>query len=364
MKLEINAVGDISLGDHPVCVGHGARRALEKCGGDIFKDIEPFLKYSDINLCNIETVVSNVGLRRNSLSSFEMRGNPESIAVIKRAGFNVLGVANNHAMQHGKMAFDDMVQNLVRADVSVIGVDRSYGETAVHEFVHDNETVSAVFAVSIRPEEWVEERPVLYSLRESVEALLNEVRNIRSRYNGFVVCSIHWGLEFVDCPAPSQVELGRKLIDSGVDVVFGHHPHVLQPVERYKNGLIFYSLGNFFFDLWTDDTKLTAIAKVNLYQGQPPNFEIVPLKISSDFKLMRADALESEIINGMLSWDKYLERGDLPTTNSEYELMYDIERKKFRYSSYSYFLKNIAKMPVSFVIQSLFRTVHRRISGK
>ncbi|MFL1453590.1 CapA family protein [Marinobacter sp. GN3S48] len=363
MKLDINAVGDISLGDHPVCVGHGMRSALEKHGRKVYREIEDELISGDINLCNIETVVSNVGFNRYWLPSFEMRGDPCQLSVVKDVGFNVMGVANNHAMQHGVKAFEDMVEQIAKLGVSVIGIECDKRRTSVHEFVHDCEGVSAVFAVSIRPEEWTKDRPVLYSLRESTGILLEEVRQLRSRYSGFLVCSIHWGLEFLEYPAPSQIELGRKLIDAGVDVLFGHHPHVLQPVERYKNGLIFYSLGNFVFDLWPDSTKLTAIAKVRLESGRVPDYKVVPVKIGDDLKLRKADSFETQKIKSLLSWTNYMNREGTPSTDLEYENQYKLERKAFRYSSYQYFLANLRKYPLRFVVQSLARTGLRRILG-
>ncbi len=363
MKLEINAVGDISLGDHPVCVGHGMRNVLKNYEKNFFSEIESELQYTDINLCNIETVVSNLGLNKYSLRSFEMRGDPKYISTIARAGFNVFGVANNHAMQHGKEAFEDMVERIHQSSVSLVGIDDKRGHTVVHEFLHSDDKISGVFAISIRPEEWTKDRPVPYSLRESTNELLEEVRSLRARYNGFLVCSIHWGLEFLDYPSPGQMDLGRKLVDLGVDVVFGHHPHVLQPVERYKNGLIFYSLGNFVFDLWPNNTKLTAIAKVKLEHGFPPLFQIIPLKITDQFKPARAHGEDAQKIFNMMSWEKFLERDQLPETDSEYKIMYARARREFRYSSYRYFISNISKYPLHFLIQSLVRTGLRRLFG-
>lgn len=363
MKLEINAVGDISLGDHPVCVGHGIRKTMELYGRNLFSEIESELENADINLCNIEAVVSNVGLKKYSLSSFEMRGNPEDISTIARAGFNLFGVANNHAMQHGREAFEDMVEKIYQSHVSLIGIDDKRGNTVVRELLHDDGKVSCVFAISIRPEEWTNDRPVPYSLRESISGLLEEVGSLRSRYTGFLVCSIHWGLEFLDFPAPEQIDLGRRLIDLGVDVVFGHHPHVLQPVERYKNGLIFYSLGNFIFDLWPNDTKLTAIAKVKLMEGAPPFYEVIPIKISDQFRPVKASYEDHQKILKMMSWENFLERDGLPKTDSEYKAMYALARREFRYSSYRYFITNITKYPLHFLIQSLARTGLRRLSG-
>ncbi|MEO9702473.1 CapA family protein [Marinobacter alexandrii] len=364
MKLDINAVGDISLGDHPVCAGHGMRSVFEREGMNVFRAVAPEIKNADINLCNIETVASNIGFSRFWLPSFEMRGDPAQLSTVKNFGFNVFGVANNHAMQHGKEAFEDMVARISKTGASLIGIDLGEGRTAVREFEHESGETSAIFAVSIRPEEWTKDRPVPYSLRESTDSLLREVSELRQRYSGFLVCSIHWGLEFLDYPAPGQIELGRRLLDAGVDVVFGHHPHVLQPVESYKNGLIFYSLGNFVFDLWPESTKLTAIAKVRLEKGLLPEYEIVPVKICSDLKLRRPADTDSKKILEMMSWRHFESLKNVPKTDLEYESLYKKARMDFRYSSYRYFLSNIPKYPFRFLVHSLARTGIRRLLGR
>jgi len=148
-----------------------------------------------------------------------------------------------------------------------------------------------------------------------------------------------------------------------VDVIFGHHPHVLQPVERYKSGLIFYSLGNFVFDLWPQSTKLTTIAKVKLRKGDTPDYECVPVEIKDDFTLAIASSSASQEIGSLLSWERYECLSDKPSDEHEYRRRYSNERKRFRVSSYQFFLKNFFRYPPWFFIQSLARTGLRRLTG-
>lgn len=361
-RLTLNAVGDISLGDHPVCVGHGMRSVFEKKGAGVFSNISRFLNDSDINLCNIETVTSDRGFSKYWLPSYEMRGNPRSLKSVMEAGFNLFGVANNHSMQHGADAFDDMVKYISELQVPIVGLDLEKNKTTLYTIDHPDGTVSGIFAISVRPEEWVDP-PVPYSYRENIEALLEEVKLYRSMCSGFLVCSIHWGLEFLNYPGPEQLSLGHALIDAGVDVIFGHHPHVLQPIENYKNGVIFYSLGNFAFDLWPKDTKQTIIAKVTLDKGLPPEVSVVPVVIGDDFVLREADSVESMEIHEKLSWGAFEQRKDPIKTIDEYTQRYKAARKIFRYSSYKYFLSNLRKYPLHFLIQSLARTGIRRLTG-
>lgn len=362
-RLTVSAVGDISLGDHPVCAGIGMRNAFTKRKEKVLGAVSQMLSDSDACIGNLETVTSDVGLKPYWLPSYEMRGSPSTLKYIKAAGIDILGVANNHAMQHGREAFSDMVKQSMDAGFSVIGLDEG-DKTSPKKLAHENGDESIVYSISTRPEEWDDSQgDVPYSLRTDTAKLVEEAKAFRQQCSGFLICSIHWGLEFLDYPGPDQIDLAHQLIDAGVDVIFGHHPHVLQPVERYKNGLIFYSLGNFVFDLWPPSTKLTTIAKVKLRKGDAPDYECVPVEIKDDLTLAIASSTATEEIASLLSWERYKALPDKPGDEQEYRKRYTNERKKFRYSSYQYFIKNSFRYPPWFFVQSLARTGLRRLTG-
>jgi poly-gamma-glutamate synthesis protein (capsule biosynthesis protein) len=362
-RLTISAVGDISLGDHPVCAGFGMRRAFGKKTQSVLGEVSHVLKGSDVCIGNLETVTSDVGLKPSWLSSYEMRGTPSALAFVKAAGIDTLGVANNHAMQHGREAFTDTVKQIEDAGISVMGLDEG-GSTRLKNILHESGNSSIVYSISTRPEEW-DDSPdgVPYSLRKDNKKLIEEAKFLRQQCSGFLICSVHWGLEFLDYPGPDQVELAHQLIDVGVDVVFGHHSHVLQPVERYKNGLIFYSLGNFVFDLWPRLTKLTTIAKVTLEEGHKPEYDCVPVEIGRDLTLSIASPSAAREIASLLSWERYESMPDKPS-EKEYTQLYFDETRKFRYSSYRYFVGNLHRYPPWFLVQSLARTALRRLAGR
>jgi poly-gamma-glutamate synthesis protein (capsule biosynthesis protein) len=96
----------------------------------------------------------------------------------------------------------------------------------------------------------------------------------------YVVVSFHWGTEKASTPRSYQVAAARRAIDAGADVVIGHHPHVLQGIERYKNGVIFYSIGNFAFGSMSRSSDVSVIAKVTLENGIK-EVEVMPLNVSN-----------------------------------------------------------------------------------
>lgn len=356
-ELRISAVGDISMGDHPVCAGHGMRSAFERKKDDILKHVKPYLEAGDIAFGNLETVASDSGLNRHWLPSYEMRGDPASLKYLKNAGFGLLGVANNHAMQHGVAAFQDSLVHLQRCGFGVMGVDQESDRTKPYVFQKDGMS-HTFFALSMRPDNW-HDGTIPYSLRDNHEKTLTEVAELRRNCEGFLVCSIHWGLEGLDYPGPNEIRLGRALIDAGVDVVVGHHSHLLWPIERYKNGLIFYSLGNFVFDLWARETKLSVIADIRLREGEAPDYSLIPVVIGEDFTLAPADTSASSEILARLSENSQ----PVELTAEEYERNHNAAGQTSRSIKYRYFLRNFYRYSPSFFFQSLFRTLLRRLSG-
>ena len=93
-----------------------------------------------------------------------------------------------------------------------------------------------------------------------------------------MVVSFHWGVENTNVPKTYQVAAAHRAIDAGADLVLGHHPHVLQGVERYKNGVIFYSLGNFTFGTASKTARRSVIARVFLENGVK-GVELIPLNV-------------------------------------------------------------------------------------
>ncbi len=360
--LTIAAVGDISLGDHPVCVGHGMRKAIATHGRNLFSDVRDYWSDSDVVIGNLETVASDVGLKPEKLSSFEMRGDPAALTTLKEAGFNVLNVANNHALQHGIGAFNDTVSRLRKLGIEPIGLDEESSKKTVPFFFNKSGKRNVFLGYSIRPEEWCE-NAIPYSYRDSVDSLVSEVKGFRKEVDGAVVVSIHWGLEYLAYPGPEQLALGRELVDAGADLIIGHHPHVLQPYEYYKNGLIIYSLGNFLFDLWHPETKATAVALITISPGCAPVVDFRPVTIDSGFFPRKADREQSEAVRRLLSFDGQSIDSIFKLTPEQYRDRFKANLAMLRPRKYRYFLKNIYRYPFKVIFQSLTRTCYRRLTG-
>jgi poly-gamma-glutamate synthesis protein (capsule biosynthesis protein) len=115
------------------------------------------------------------------------------------------------------------------------------------------------------------------------EEIIRHIKRMRSEHCDIVIISLHWGTENVHYPSPNQVKFARKLVDAGATIVLGHHPHVVQGIENYHNGLIAYSLGNFQFLPTKKQTKKSIILSVNFENGRIKGYEIIPVMIDEDF---------------------------------------------------------------------------------
>lgn len=279
----IAAVGDISLGDHLLCLGYGVRSLLKKKDkGFLFKHIRGIFEESDLVFGNLEGVLSDKGLIAGDIDTMVLRGSPEAVISLKSAGFTVLNVANNHTMQHGPDAFNETVEIIKNNSISVAGLkgkEEYFSEPCIKKI---NGTRIGFLGYSFEKERHYH-GDVSYSTGELAE-IKNDVRKLKDEMD-FVIVSCHWGTELMERPSSGTISKAREIVDAGADVIFGHHPHVFQGIQRYKNSVIFYSLGNFVFDLtWWKPCLRSAIIKVTLIKGLAPDYRIIPVQINKNYQ--------------------------------------------------------------------------------
>ena len=207
---------------------------------------------ADIVFGNLETPLSDLDLDRTRRSR-QLRGRPEYAASLRAGGFSVLSVASNHALEHGVDAFVASARQLESVGINPCGQRGLDGWTArpVTQLVKNLRV--GFLAYSMRPAS-PPPPPASYALAAE-EEILTDVARLRAETDCLVV-SLHWGEEFVPQPSEGEVAFARALVDAGVSLILGHHPHVARPVERYRNAVIAYSLGNFAADMiWYDPLR-------------------------------------------------------------------------------------------------------------
>jgi poly-gamma-glutamate synthesis protein (capsule biosynthesis protein) len=206
-----------------------------------------------------------------------LRGSTKSIEGLKYAGFNILSLANNHSLEHGYEALYDTMDLLNNNNIIPLGVGRKK-EVARKPVVFNLKTKKiAVLGYCLRPDK------TAYRSIKNKEEILEDIKNVKENVD-YIILSLHWGDEFVQIPAPWQIDFAHKLIDNGASIILGHHPHVMQGIEEYNGGIIAYSLGNFVFDMWHEDEKIGGVLKT--YLGEDIEYKFIKTHINNQFQPM------------------------------------------------------------------------------
>ena len=350
--VSFSAVGDISLGDHPLCVGFGAySRFKTEAAGFPFERVERLLRDRDVVFGNLECTISRAGGREGVHSSVQMRGEPGNLQGLVDAGFDVLNVANNHSMQHGKKAFLETLELLGRQGISCCGVGDDDQWEATPAIISRKGLTVGFLGYSLRPRQYFDHAP-LYAegLAEGIE---RDVRRVRGEAD-VVVVSLHWGDEFIRRPSPEEIALARGVIDAGADLIIGHHPHVLRGIEHYKSGCIVYSLGNFVCDMvWDRALRETAILSCKISREGVHDVELLPMRINDDYQPEPMLVAEGE---ALLAEIEKLSRGfgsEPAAVDASYERDADEALRSMRRRSQLFFLSRLWRYPPRALIQIL-----------
>ncbi len=279
----LTAVGDLQVGDSSTCIGFGFNSRYAATGLEpVFQDTRALFEGADIVFGNLESTLSTHGLQADSWHSAQMRGVPVYARQLRQAGFTVLNVANNHAVQHGAASFQDTLGILRAAGIAPCGVRGTDGWSSEPVIIPVSTAVKVgILAYCHRPRQYGESTPPY--AEGSLAEMLRDVARLRSMVD-YVVVSLHWGEEFVPEPSRAEVTQAMALVDAGVALILGHHPHVLRPVERYLNGLIAYSLGNFAADMiWHEPLRRGGVLRCRVGETGVEWAELTRTRIDEGF---------------------------------------------------------------------------------
>jgi gamma-polyglutamate biosynthesis protein CapA len=330
-KIKIAAVGDIMLGDNPLCLGFGVKSKSVINGYDyLFEKVKYIFRRNDLAIANLESVIASpMPEEKSNIWSVMNRGLDDASFSLKNCGLGLVSLANNHIFEHGPEALEMTISNLDSAGIIHVG---SVGKPC---FIFErHEKRIAFLSWSLLPDNyWPGKNPCnYYHVTEKIDAIKDEVALVKGE-SDYVVLMLHWGFEFFGQPSRNQQEQAHQLIESGVDVILGHHPHVLQPVEEYRGGLIFYSLGNFIFDSWDEKTLSSVI--VELEFGNSVDYSFIPV-VMSDRNYTPDICTDERRVKAILA---SLELGDI-LDDEEHGKKLRVYRNKFRRSVACFVLKN------------------------
>ncbi|WP_051292907.1 CapA family protein [Citrifermentans bremense] len=362
--MKINFVGDISLADSLNCQGYGVRTLMRRGHGDrLFDEVAPVLNGEGISYCNLETVLSTQGEDPNDLGSVDMRGEPAGIAVLNRLKLKLVNIANNHTMQHGAACFHETVELLKRNGAEVVGLKGSDGWRCEPVVFTSEGVRCGILGYSFQHDRF-HTVDLPYACGDDA-AIIGDIERLKGEVE-LVIVTCHWGYEFMDHPTADQIAAARSWVDAGAKLVVGHHPHVLQGMERYRGALIAYSLGNFMFDmLWCEEYRKTAILQVE-YRDGAIHYSTVPamLDMKNRLRLLQGEKAREfdELLSGLN--DKVAREALLSDQRQgikAYEVEYQGLINRCRVNSYWYFLKKFACYRKRFLLQQVKKTVQSHL---
>lgn len=229
-------------GDYHARYGHHRSGLMEP-----FADVLPVFQAADLRIGNLEDPLYRSKAPRNKKNL--LGSPPEVVEVLDELGFSVLNLANNHITDQGAEGIARTREILAARGIASFGAGADLEQAAAPAVVRVGDMSFAFLGYAeprqdVGAEAATDTRAGCVPL--SLDRMIQDIAAARPQAS-HVVVSLHWGYQYDRYPAPEQVSLARRLIDAGALIVFGHHPHVVQGMERYKSGLILYSLGNFFF---------------------------------------------------------------------------------------------------------------------
>ena len=219
-RFTISLVGDCTL---------AGNRFQSLCGDDMgypFENVREYFENDDATIANLECNFSDALLSSGSL--FHFKAPTENADMLVSGGIDFVTTANNHIMDYGQRGLDDTLSALDERGIAY-GVD---GQSVVF-------TTKSGLKLGI----YCGYGGFMISETQVKEA----IDKLKADGAEYIICALHWGVEGAYRPNAYQKNLAHAAIDAGADLVYGSHPHVLQPAEEYGGGLILYSLGNFSF---------------------------------------------------------------------------------------------------------------------
>ncbi len=305
--LKIAFVGDVMM-------ARGVQRYCQakKSFKAPFVKVQPLLQKADLLFGNLESPISARG--KPVKKEILFRADPKAVYGLLFAGFDVMSLANNHALDYGQDALFDTRFILWMNGIKYVGAGKNLTDSRkMIVFETNGIKVGFIGCALTWPKSFYATAKKGGISPLNLKYLISDILKYR-RYVDILVLSVHWGFEYEVYPRKFQIKLAHQLADAGVDIIVGHHPHVLQGLEFYKSSVIAYSLGNFVFDQPFPETKESVILWIDATKNGIKTVSITPLYLTNDgfFPVVPDKKKALSIYNRFLKISKPLNGGTFP----------------------------------------------------
>ncbi len=266
LNVTLALLGDIMLGRdvHPTA--------------ETFAFLKPSLLSADLALANLESPLTEAPVQTDS--SYVLCAPPKYANVLAEAGFDMLSLANNHRLDCGTEGLMDTQSTLEDSGLGFIGPDPQPVDRLI-------QGLPLAFLAFDATDDFQEETAV------------QAIRSARAT-GATVIVSIHWGAEYQTGISRTQEQIAQDLAVAGAALIWGHHPHVLQPARWINDHqtLVLYSLGNALFDQYgLANTRQSALVLVRLNSVGVQDFQVIPFSIDvQNSRILEASQEEFQVI--------------------------------------------------------------------
>ena len=269
--------GDILLAEGEITTNNldSSPNGLKDCISPEFLEI---MNRADYTCVNNEFTYSTRGSALDG-KAWTFRAHPDRVKYLKEMGVDLALLANNHVYDYGKDAMLDTLDTLTNADIKYFGAGANLEEAMKPVYVELGGKKVAFVAASraeknkMTPQATEEEPGILRCYDPTL--FIEVIKEARANAD-FVVACVHWGTERSTVLEDAQLETARQYIDAGADMIIGSHSHCLQGMEYYNGKPIVYSLGNYWFDEYYEDTMLVNVRIHGDIYGSNVELSVVP----------------------------------------------------------------------------------------
>ena len=284
----INFTGDVSFATY-------VNSYVKKHGIDYpFENVKEIFHADDLTVINFESAITDRKIPENPKKEYNFRSSSKTPKALKNASVEVVSLANNHSMDFGREGFSDTLKLLEKEGISRLGGGKNKDD-AKKPYVFEKNGIKIGFlnySKVVPSTSWYalpNRAGILGAYDGQLPEVLKAVKEARTQVD-FLVVAIHWGKNPSEKVRKEEIKTGHALVDSGADLVLGHHPHCLQGAEFYNGGAIFYSLGNFIFPNMGGNCDKTAILQLVIDADGNSSYKFIPAVI----KNCRPELLERE----------------------------------------------------------------------
>jgi poly-gamma-glutamate capsule biosynthesis protein CapA/YwtB (metallophosphatase superfamily) len=257
------------------------------------RGLQPLLRGADVTVGNLESTLSTAGAPTQGGDSFG--ASPKVLGGLRRAGFDVLSLANNHTGDYGEAALVQTVEAFEGSGIRAFGAGRDLAQ-ATRPAIIERDGITVGFlgfnAIGETPQA-APGRPGALSVRMPPRTgpldrgdlghVLRAIRRLDARVDAVVVLP-HWGTQYTHIPDPIQRTVGRRLVDAGADLVVGGHPHWVQGLERHRGVTIAHSLGNAVFDMdFAEQTMEGVVLTATVSAHGIVDIDLAPYRMDASF---------------------------------------------------------------------------------